>query len=62
MMEMHLVSSKLILISTLLANEKEYNLALVCGVVAVCYQHHKQGATTPHDKTGLQFYVCNVCI
>ena len=40
-----------ILISTLLVNEKEYHLALVCGVVAPCYQHLQQGATTPNDRS-----------
>ena len=50
MIEMHLVvGSVSILISILLANKKENYLVLVCGVVASCYQHHKQGATPPHD-------------
>ena len=29
---------------------KRNYLAFVCGVVAACYQQHKQNATTPHGK------------
>ena len=39
-----------ILISTFFANEKENQFALMCGVVAPCYQRYKQSATTPNDK------------
>ena len=40
-----------ILISTLLAKEKETYWALMCGVDAPCYQHLQQGATTPNDRS-----------
>ena len=39
-----------ILVSTVLANKKKDYLALVYGVMAPCYQHNKQSATTPPDK------------
>ena len=42
MIEMHLVVTN---------NKNENHLALVWGVVAACYQHHKQGATTPQYKS-----------
>ena len=53
MIEMKLVVGSMyyILISTILANEKENHLALVYGVVTPCYQRHKQGTTTPHNKS-----------
>ena len=48
MLEMHLVVDFIyILIPALLGSKKEYNIALVYGVVAPCYHYHKQGATTP---------------
>ena len=46
MVEVHLiVGSIYILVSTFLAK-----LALVCGVVAACYQQLKQGTATPNGK------------
>ena len=41
MIEMQLVVGAIYIlkISTVLANEKENHLDLVCGVVAPCYQH-----------------------
>ena len=53
-----------ILISTLLANEKGDYLPFVRGVVVLCYQYHKQGATTLHDKNSSPWTttLCMSCI